>query len=74
MNREDIIRMARESMLIGLNDDEYGDAAQLAVEFAALIAEDCAKRCEDVGDQYDGTETTWAAESCAAAIREAYKP
>jgi len=67
MNREDIIRMARE---VGLDPDlwNYTDAFE---RFAALVAaaerEACARVCEDIDTEYEGEDVlaTW----CAAAIR-----
>jgi len=67
MDREDIIRMARE---VGLDPDlwNYTDAFE---RFAALVAaaerEACARVCEDIDTEYEGEDVlaTW----CAAAIR-----
>jgi len=67
MNRDDIIRMARDA---GLDPDlwNFTDAFE---RFAALVAaaerEACAKVCEDIDTEYDGEDVlaTW----CATAIR-----
>ena len=59
MNRDDIIRMAREAGVLS------GYESELFQRFAALVAaaerEACAKVCEDIGN-------TWALD-CADAIR-----
>jgi hypothetical protein len=51
MNREDIIRMAREAEWLHEYDSETGFVADAAFKFAALVAsaerEACAKVCED---------------------------
>jgi hypothetical protein len=75
MTREDIIRMAHEAG-VG-SDEEYGFSERELLKFAALIAEDCAKRCEEESDAF--REGGWnapaaGAGTCADAIREAYKP
>jgi hypothetical protein len=67
MNKEEIIKLAREA---GLDPDlwNYTDAFE---RFAALVAaaerEACAKACEDIDTEYEGQDVlaTW----CAAAIR-----
>jgi hypothetical protein len=77
MNREDIIRMARE---VGIEFDPrwgtcYTGNIQLE-RFAALVAaherEACAKVCEDIDTEYEGEDVlaTW----CAAAIRARGEP
>ena len=38
MNREDIIRMARESEVLSMYDSETGFCAEGAIKFAALVA------------------------------------
>ena len=67
MNREDIIRMAREAGLGGFLEPNWDLREELA-HFAALVAaaerEACAKVCEDEGERIDAS---WM--SCAAAIR-----
>jgi len=78
MNKEDIMRMAREAGLIG------GPVYTQGIEkFAALIAaherEECAKVCEEQMKAYMSSQYTtdplggfrerFAAERCAAAIR-----
>ena len=79
MNREEIIRMAREA---GLDDPHAVVHAYCELKltdhlerFAALVAaaaraeenEACAKVCEDIDTEYEGEDVlaTW----CAAAIR-----
>ena len=56
MNRDDIIRMANESNLLGIYADEAIDSV---IRFAALIAsaerEACAKVCEDAPEP-DGAD------------------
>jgi hypothetical protein len=76
MNREDIIRMAREAGCIPRRHPEYDNDIQVFAtpdvleRFAALVAaaerEACAKVCEELRDE-DGYEA-WNTE-CAAAIR-----
>ena len=84
MNREDIFKMAiMAESPNSLRVTHPFDEEELC-RFAALIAEDCAKRCEAVADEYQRAESlTFAelktdaqtgAQDCAAAIREAYKP
>ena len=70
MDREDIIRMAREA---GLDPDlwNYTDAFE---RFAALVAaaerEACAKVCDAVQKKNeDDGAWMWEARNCAAAIR-----
>jgi hypothetical protein len=70
MNREQIIRMAREA---GLDPDlwNYTDAFE---RFAALVAkherEACAKVCEILGAEDDSFYAEFSrAKDCAAAIR-----
>ena len=78
MNKEDILRMARESRMFRILDEhasEYGNGTfenTLCPElerFAALVAaaerEECAKVCDEVGNQ-DSDNHAWDA---AAAIR-----
>lgn len=64
MNREDIIRMARNEYGI------YAFTAESLAEFATIIAsaerEVCAKLCEELRDE-DGYEAFGS--ECAAAIR-----
>jgi len=65
MNREDIIRMAKNEYGI------YAFTAESLAEFATIIAaaerEACAKVCEDIDTEYEGEDVlaTW----CATAIR-----
>lgn len=68
MDREDIIRMAREAGLAyGTDEKPLGSVTR----FAALVAEHerevCAKVCEDIDAEYEGEDVlaTW----CAEAIR-----
>ena len=62
MNREDIIRMAREAGVLS------GYESELFQRFATLVAaaerEACAKVCEEEGKRVDAS---WV--GCAAAIR-----
>jgi hypothetical protein len=83
MNREDIIKLAREAD-INVDGDVQGCVLRfICVEndlerFAALVAaaerEACAKVCKEVLEQYRGTDMGKHAEmvgdNCAAAIRE----
>ena len=50
MNRDDIIRMARESEWLGPYESPTGFSAEAAIKFAALVAaaerEACADVCE----------------------------
>ncbi len=68
MNRDDIIRMAREAGFAHSWSEAAGEALE---RFAALAAaaerEACAKVCEDIDTEYEGEDVlaTW----CAAAIR-----
>lgn len=74
MNREDIIRMAREA---GLYNMKAGGDFACFEWFARLIAEDCAKRCEEEAAFYGRgrrPDRSLGANACAVAIREAYKP
>lgn len=87
MNREDIIKWALESDPAGIDGRLYHMACvapETLERFARLIAEDCAKRCEAVADEYQRAESlTFAelktdaqtgAQDCVTAIREEYKP
>ena len=81
MDREDIIRMAREAGCKPFRSPEHWDDVQVFAtpdvleRFAALVAaaaraeenEACAKVCEDIDTEYEGEDVlaTW----CAAAIR-----
>ena len=66
MNREDIIRMAREAGLTGLKEaDVLGNFERFAALVAAAEREACAKVCEEVGNR-DAITNAWDA---AAAIR-----
>jgi hypothetical protein len=89
MNRDDIIRMAREA---GLCDEDGRDSDSIVItdyleHFAALVAaaerEACAKVCEeDLRDEYmrqdrpvqDEVMLLAAIADCAAAIRERGAP
>jgi hypothetical protein len=89
MNREDIIRMAREAGLIdpdlGECVTDYGDATDSIRRFAALVTaaerEACAEICDRVARRYgDGPELTHfqqgfgdGAEVSAAKIRARVK-
>ena len=70
MNREDIIRMAREAGIKNDCDGIWCEADQL-IAFAALVAasenEACANVCESLFDMDD--DSCDEAEQCAAAIR-----
>ena len=77
MDREQIIRMAREAGCKPFRSPEHWDDVQVFAtpdvleRFAALVAaherEACAKVCEDIDTEYEGEDVlaTW----CAAAIR-----
>ena len=70
MNREDIIRMAREAELhCHMKLTEHGLVTEDLEHFAALVAaaerEACAKVCDEVGNR-DSDNHAWDA---AAAIR-----
>jgi len=76
MNKDDIIRMAREAGFelnmwqLSVGCEATGTHEELE-RFAALVAEAerdaCAKVCEDIDTEYEGADVlaTW----CAAAIR-----
>jgi hypothetical protein len=66
MNQKDILRMARKACILPSGEVYTEDI----MDFARLIAEDCAKQCEAL-DYIDGSST---AKEFAEAIREAYKP
>lgn len=77
MNREDIIRMAREAGSSNAYDAEFCFGEYELMYFAQMIAEDCAGWCEEKAGFYDRgsrPERAFGADACAAAIREAYKP
>ena len=71
MDREDIIRMARECQFAHYYESGDLVAMPQLERFAALVAaherEACAKVCEDIDTEYEGQDVlaTW----CAAAIR-----
>ena len=68
MDREDIIRMAREAGLAyGTDEKPLGSVTRFAALVAATEREACARVCEDIDAEYEGEDVlaTW----CAAAIR-----
>jgi hypothetical protein len=74
MNREDIIRMAREAKIDQLwGDDPLTDWSVELTRFAALVAaaerEACAKVAEAQIEQWVDDRPRYAASECAAAIR-----
>ena len=75
MNREDIIRMAREAGINVTEGNSFSDDMYISVlyRFAHLVAaaerEACAKVCEAEGERVDAS---WV--SCAFAIRERGAP
>ena len=69
MNRDEIIRMAREAGLAyGPDEKPLGSVTRFASLVAAAEREACAKVCEDIDTEYEGKDVlaTW----CATAIRE----
>lgn len=77
MNRDDILRMAREAAGVtypaGMTGVKIGMSEEHLERFAALVAaaerEACAKVCEAEGERVDAS---WV--SCAFAIRERGAP
>jgi hypothetical protein len=75
MNRDDIIRMAREAGINVTEGNSFSDDMYISVlyRFANLVAaaerEACAKVCEAEGERVDAS---WV--SCAFAIRERGAP
>ena len=85
MNREDIIRMAREAGCKPFRSPKYWDDVQVFAtpdvleRFASLVAaaerEACAKVCDAVQKKNeDDGAWMWEARNCAAAIRARSKP
>lgn len=78
MNRDDVLRMAREAGATGYTNRHYPDRPHNAFSpeqlerFAAQVAEHCAALC-DARDMGDGTREDQEARRCAAAIRESIK-
>lgn len=76
MNREEIIRMAREANIKQAIETPHLLMVHELERFAALVAaaerEECAKVCEDIDTEYEGEDVlaTW----CAAAIRARGNP
>lgn len=73
MNQKDILRMAHEACILPSGDVYTEDI----MDFARLIAEDCAKRCDALAAAYDASgeyPDACGADACAVEIREAYKP
>ena len=70
MNREDIIRMARETGIGPVYG--YGSIEYFAYLVAAAEREACAKACDDIDAEYEGQDVlaTW----CANAIRARGQP
>lgn len=75
MNREQIIRMAREAGLFDVSHpNPAGNSAEVE-RFAALVAaaerEECAKVCDELAElnRKAMTDSMWQQEECAAAIR-----
>jgi len=62
MNRDDIIKWAREAGF-----DEFGSLDERLIFFAALVAADEREACSDICDQHASIEGI--AQRCAAAIR-----
>jgi hypothetical protein len=80
MNRDDIIRMAREA---GLCDEEGRDSDSIVItsyleHFAKLVAaaerEECAKVCENIATETYGMTNLREYGECAEAIRERGAP
>lgn len=80
MNREDIIRVAREAEIDGVIQTTSGRSVALDMHkierFAALVAaverEACAKVCDDLHHQWrwdDEPDSSSGPRDCAAAIR-----
>ena len=68
MDREQIIRMAREAGLAyGSDEKPLGSVTRFAALITEHEREECAKVCEDIDTEYEGEDVlaTW----CAAAIR-----
>jgi hypothetical protein len=74
VNRDDIIRMAREAAGEPAWDDGvdwvWGELERFAALVAAEEREACAKVCDQLGDEYADTN----AADCAFAIRERGAP
>ena len=68
-----IERLAKEAGLIAVNPKfTQGPPIEQLAKFAALIAEECAKECEEQADssrELGNTQAMLAADECAAAIR-----
>ena len=62
MNKDDIIRMARESEWLSKYDSSTGFSAEVAIRFAELVAaherEECAKVADLVAREIDNTHNT----------------
>ena len=74
MNRDDIIRLAREAGLALYVNDVTEEPYALTLErFAALVAaterEACAELCEEMEDRENPYDRNVAVLDCAAAIR-----
>lgn len=74
MNRDEIIRMAREA---GFGNEYWSENDERFVRFASLVAaaerEACAKICDELADdaaKEQDFHAIFACESCASAIRE----
>jgi hypothetical protein len=74
MNREDIIRMVHKAYTSDASGIDFVFSEEELMNFARLIAEDCAKRCEAVADGEELPAAAAAADRCGRVIREAYKP
>lgn len=74
MNRDDILRMAREVGLPPCAYDDYGNHIGGLETFAKLVAaaerEACAKACDALGDEYADANPA----DCAFVIRERGAP
>ena len=64
MNREDIIRMAREAGFVGM-DARHGALSRFATLVAAATREECAALC----DRFQARDVGMQPAECAAAIR-----
>lgn len=75
MNKELIEHLAEQSgIAIYLRCLSDKEAAAQRERFATLIAEECAKFCEQRAEQGLGDDDFWILQHAADAIREAFKP
>jgi len=79
MNRDDVIRMAREAGMedIHLDGGLFYASPDDLIKFAYHVAEECAKACDEKHHSWrwdDEPDSNSGPRECSSAIRSLYKP